>query len=59
MRSDGPVRLLATADEWNYWENPEVVGAICAQTDKQFIKANGFPNIYWGWGSEDEDMRHR
>ncbi len=28
-------------------------------TKDQFHKVNGFPNSYWGWGGEDDDLRIR
>lgn len=24
-----------------------------------FARVNGFSNIFWGWGAEDEDLHHR
>ena len=26
---------------------------------EHFVKVNGFPNRYWGWGGEDNDMSER
>jgi len=26
---------------------------------EQYIKANGYSNLYWGWGKEDDDMAFR
>ncbi|KAL7838050.1 hypothetical protein AOLI_G00264540 [Acnodon oligacanthus] len=34
-------------------------GGVTAMTKEQFSKVNGFPNTYWGWGGEDDDLRIR
>ncbi|KAK2816105.1 hypothetical protein Q7C36_022376 [Tachysurus vachellii] len=34
-------------------------GGVTAMRKKQFSKVNGFPNTYWGWGGEDDDLRLR
>lgn len=34
-------------------------GGVSAMTTEQFHKVNGFPNTYWGWGGEDDDLRVR
>ena len=26
---------------------------------ENFYRANGFSNVYWGWGSEDDDFSAR
>lgn len=35
------------------------VGGVLAMTESQFRKVNGFPNCYWGWGGEDDDINKR
>ena len=34
-------------------------GGITLFPVEDFEKVNGFSNMYWGWGFEDDDLRHR
>ncbi|XP_037314482.2 beta-1,4-galactosyltransferase 2 [Pungitius pungitius] len=34
-------------------------GGVSGLSNKQFLKINGFPNEYWGWGGEDDDIYNR
>nr|XP_033774138.1 beta-1,4-galactosyltransferase 1 isoform X2 [Geotrypetes seraphini] len=34
-------------------------GGVSALSKNQFQKINGFPNNYWGWGGEDDDIYNR
>ncbi|KAM8927027.1 beta-1,4-galactosyltransferase 3-like [Pelodytes ibericus] len=34
-------------------------GGVSALTPEQYMKINGFPNNYWGWGGEDDDIAVR
>ncbi|KAG8540835.1 hypothetical protein GDO81_030225, partial [Engystomops pustulosus] len=34
-------------------------GGVSALTPEQYMKMNGFPNNYWGWGGEDDDIAVR
>ncbi|MBN3326667.1 B4GT3 galactosyltransferase, partial [Atractosteus spatula] len=38
---------------WSYF------GGVSAMTPEQYMKINGFPNTYWGWGGEDDDIAFR
>ena len=37
----------------------EFFGGVSGLTVKQFNKINGFPNAFWGWGGEDDDLWNR
>ncbi|XP_051560689.1 beta-1,4-galactosyltransferase 1 [Myxocyprinus asiaticus] len=34
-------------------------GGVSAMSKQQFQSINGFPNNYWGWGGEDDDIYRR
>ncbi|XP_015985823.1 beta-1,4-galactosyltransferase 1 [Rousettus aegyptiacus] len=34
-------------------------GGVSALSKEQFLTINGFPNNYWGWGGEDDDIFNR
>lgn len=38
---------------------PQYFGGVSALTPDQYLKMNGFPNEYWGWGGEDDDIAAR
>ena len=38
---------------------PQYFGGVSALTPDQYLKMNGFPNEYWGWGGEDDDIFNR
>lgn len=37
----------------------EFFGGVSGLTVEQFFKINGFPNAFWGWGGEDDDLWNR
>uniref|UniRef100_A0A4W5R6A9 Beta-1,4-galactosyltransferase n=1 Tax=Hucho hucho TaxID=62062 RepID=A0A4W5R6A9_9TELE len=37
----------------------EFFGGVSGLTVEQFTKINGFPNAFWGWGGEDDDLWNR
>jgi beta-1,4-galactosyltransferase 1 len=36
-----------------------LVGGVFAISVDQFLQVNGYSNLFWGWGAEDDDMYHR
>ena len=40
-------------------EYPILVGGVIVFRPENFIKLNGYSNVYWGWGAEDDDMHGR
>ncbi|KAI1887787.1 hypothetical protein AGOR_G00193960 [Albula goreensis] len=34
-------------------------GGVSSLSKQQYLKINGFPNNYWGWGGEDDDIYNR
>lgn len=49
-----PVHLISENLPFNSY-----FGGITLFPTDQFEKINGFSNIYWGWGFEDDDLRYR
>ncbi|KAI2649800.1 Beta-1,4-galactosyltransferase 3 [Labeo rohita] len=58
------VDLLPENDHNTYTCHPQLpysqyFGGVSAVTPEQYLKMNGFPNQYWGWGGEDDDIAAR
>ncbi|CAH0494017.1 unnamed protein product [Peronospora farinosa] len=50
----GPMHI---ARVWKrYSDSSNYFGGIVAFTRQQFLKVNGFPNNFWGWGGEDNEL---
>ena len=50
--------LLDAATRENAKMRPHVGGALLMSRD-DYVAVNGFSNVYWRWGLEDNDMYHR
>ncbi|XP_063956863.1 beta-1,4-galactosyltransferase 5-like [Lytechinus pictus] len=55
-----PRHLCAYAEELGFkllYGN--IFGGVVGLTAEQMKKSNGYSNVYWGWGAEDDDLRSR
>jgi hypothetical protein len=58
--SEQPRHMSVAIDKFGYKLFYEALfGGACALTEEQFLKVNGFSNVYFGWGGEDDDMYNR
>jgi hypothetical protein len=44
---------------WDRYKGQEYLGGIISISGKNFTDLNGYPNNYWGWGGEDDELRRR
>ncbi|XP_076373802.1 beta-1,4-N-acetylgalactosaminyltransferase bre-4-like isoform X2 [Tachypleus tridentatus] len=55
-----PRHLSVAVDKFNYTlPYSYLVGGVFAIKTNHFIEVNGYSNLYWGWGGEDDDIAHR
>ena len=54
---DKPVHIAAVWDRYN--SNPSYFGGIVAFNSEMFETINGYPNNFWGWGGEDDELLKR
>jgi hypothetical protein len=48
------------ASEWSRYKNPfHYLGGVLLVGAEAFKRANGFPNNFFGWGGEDDELRRR
>ena len=52
-----PLHIAAVWEKYQYLDL--YFGGVCAFTTEHFEKVNGYPNNFWGWGGEDEELYHR
>ncbi|XP_078735758.1 LOW QUALITY PROTEIN: beta-1,4-galactosyltransferase 6-like [Lampetra fluviatilis] len=58
--SDMPRHFAHLLDKYMYiLPYDEFFGGVSGLTTEQFKKINGFPNAFWGWGGEDDDLWNR
>ncbi|OCU00347.1 hypothetical protein XELAEV_18006120mg [Xenopus laevis] len=55
-----PRHLSAAMDKFGFGlPYNQYFGGVSALSKNQFLEINGFPNNYWGWGGEDDDIYNR
>ncbi|XP_069606919.1 beta-1,4-galactosyltransferase 5 isoform X1 [Ranitomeya imitator] len=55
-----PRHFAAKLDKYMYLlPYSEFFGGVSGLTVEQFRNINGFPNAFWGWGGEDDDLWNR
>lgn len=55
-----PRHLSASINSWRYnLKYSTAFGGVTAMLQKHFIQINGFSNLYFGWGGEDDDLIER
>jgi hypothetical protein len=55
-----PSKPLHIARVWDrYSNNPKYFGGIVSFSEDDMKKINGYPNNFWGWGGEDDEMQAR
>ena len=37
----------------------ELIGGVLNIRSDHFLTVNGYSNLYWGWGAEDDDLYYR
>ncbi|GBG30380.1 Beta-1,4-galactosyltransferase 4 [Hondaea fermentalgiana] len=42
-----------------YNNNPKYFGGIVAFSRQDYTRIDGFPNTFWGWGGEDDELQKR
>ncbi|KAK3097752.1 hypothetical protein FSP39_012812 [Pinctada imbricata] len=55
-----PRHMSVAIDKWNYkLPYMSIFGGVVAMSEEQIQQVNGFSNIFFGWGGEDDDMFQR
>ncbi|XP_063064733.1 beta-1,4-galactosyltransferase 5 [Engraulis encrasicolus] len=57
---DMPRHFAVKLNKYSYMlPYQEFFGGVSGLTVRQFKRINGFPNGFWGWGGEDDDLWNR
>lgn len=57
---ENPYHISRCLDIYEYKPSyPTIFGGVSALSQEHMEKVNGFSNVFWGWGGEDDDMSVR
>jgi len=51
-----PDRPIHVGSAWGRYPYPNYIGGILTLSERDVRLSNGFPNNFWGWGGEDDEM---
>lgn len=55
-----PKSPIHIARVWErYSNNPKYFGGVVSFSASDYKRINGYPNTFWGWGGEDDEMQKR
>ncbi|CAF0758216.1 unnamed protein product [Rotaria sp. Silwood1] len=55
-----PRHMSVAVDEMSYkLTYEELIGGVFNIRPDHFLTVNGYSNLYWGWGAEDDDLYYR
>ncbi|XP_078329949.1 beta-1,4-N-acetylgalactosaminyltransferase bre-4-like isoform X2 [Crassostrea virginica] len=55
-----PMHLSRAIDKYNYsLPDDKLIGGVSAWRTEEFERVNGWSNLFWFWGGEDDDMSYR
>ncbi|XP_018110981.1 beta-1,4-galactosyltransferase 1 isoform X2 [Xenopus laevis] len=58
--STNPRHMANSVDKFNFkLPYNDIFGGVVAFKKEHFIKVNGFSNVFWGWGGEDDELFQR
>jgi hypothetical protein len=52
-----PIHIARVWDR--YSNNPKYFGGVVSFSLSDYKRINGYPNTFWGWGGEDDEMQKR
>jgi hypothetical protein len=48
--------IVHIAKVWKRYDSSKYFGGVVSFPKKEYEKINGFPNNFWGWGGEDDEL---